>query len=97
MVLTLLITLVVVPKLIMSWNFKLQAKDDRGVLVDNYEVMHYYLKHEISSRMQLDLLVVSLKEVTATGENEAAAPEPQAPAEESADEPPTLRLPKQAK
>jgi hypothetical protein len=67
MVLTLLITLVVVPKLIMSWNFKLQAKDDRGVLVDNYEVMHYYLKHEISSRMQLDLLVVSLKEVTATG------------------------------
>lgn len=36
MVWTLLIALVAIPRLLMSWNFKLQSKDDRGVFVDNY-------------------------------------------------------------
>lgn len=61
MCLTLALMLVVVPKVLMNWNFKLQAKDDRGVVVDNYEVMHRYLQHELNQEA-IDHMVVSLKQ-----------------------------------
>lgn len=40
---TFIVFIIIIPKLFLNWNVKLQAKDERGVLVDNYENMFYAL------------------------------------------------------
>jgi hypothetical protein len=59
---TFVVILLVIPKLLMNWNFKLQAKDDRGVLIENYQIMYQYLRKKLTTD-RIDNIIVSLKEV----------------------------------
>lgn len=40
---TFVMMILILPRLFLKWNFKMQAKDERGISVENYENMYVVL------------------------------------------------------